>query len=171
MVRRDLGEEQFKQALRVHFPDLPEDFELCKVNSQRQIIPLQLECFTPDQIHSDNALGRSAIYIHLKVSKLLYNIYIILKYSKHGCTAHRPLLIKSASWHETCVTNTASLASSLNHKNILYVLLLHLLLSPLSTQSKSSHFGSDFTSVKHTQFYIVLHSYSLAEMPLHIFTL
>ncbi len=39
--------------------------------------------------HSDNALGRSALYIHLKVSKLLYNIYIILKYSKHGCTAHR----------------------------------------------------------------------------------
>lgn len=168
MVRRDLGEEQFKQALRVHFPDLPEDFELCKVNSQRQIIPLQLESFTPDQIHSNNALGRSALYIRLKVSQLFS---IILKYSKHGCTAHRPLLIKSASWHETCVTNTSSLASSLNHKDKQNVLLLHLLLSPLSTQSKSSHFGSDFTSVKHTQFYIVLHSYSLAEMPLHIFTL
>ncbi len=98
MVWRDLGEEQFKQALRVHFPDLPEDFELCKVNSQRQIIPLQLESFTPDQIHSDNALGRSALYTHLKVSKLLYNIYKILKYSKHGCTARRYGMILDSKW-------------------------------------------------------------------------
>ncbi len=74
MVRRDLGEEQFKQALRVHFPDLPEDFELCNVNIQRQIIPLQLESFTPDQIHSNNALGRSALYIRLEWSKLFSTV-------------------------------------------------------------------------------------------------
>ncbi len=43
----------------------------------------------------------------------------LLKYSKQVCTANRPLLVKSASWHETRATNKASLASSLNHKNIL----------------------------------------------------
>lgn len=69
-MRRDLDEEEFKQALRDNFPDLPEDFELCKVNGQRQIMPLQLDSLSPDQIYSSNALGRSALYIRVKVSEI-----------------------------------------------------------------------------------------------------
>ncbi|XP_066515047.1 uncharacterized protein [Hoplias malabaricus] len=66
IVLLDSDEREFFQTLRENFPDLPGEFELCRVNGQRMIIPLNLQSLCPREIQSNNALGRSALYIRPK---------------------------------------------------------------------------------------------------------
>jgi len=65
----ECDQEQFIQALRDHFPNMPGEFELCRVNASRRIVPLRLDSMCPAQIQASHALGRSALYIRPLVGK------------------------------------------------------------------------------------------------------
>ncbi|XP_038554102.1 pollen-specific leucine-rich repeat extensin-like protein 4, partial [Micropterus salmoides] len=64
VVPLDLDEQEFVQVLQENIPALPEHFELCRVNGQRSIIVLEEQC--PRDIHAQNALGRSCLYLRPK---------------------------------------------------------------------------------------------------------
>lgn len=66
VVPLDLTPEQFIQTLRDNVPGVPEDFQLCRVNGQRQVVPLSEQC--PQDIHTRRALQRSNLYLRPKVS-------------------------------------------------------------------------------------------------------
>lgn len=65
VVPLDLDSAGFTRVLREQIPDLPEAFELCKVNGQRWVAPLTET--TPGGIHGTNALGCSACTFIQKV--------------------------------------------------------------------------------------------------------
>lgn len=67
VVPVNLNAAEFRQALRDNIADIPLQFDLCKVNGQRLILPLEQE--TPQEIRGRNLLGRSNLYIRPKVFK------------------------------------------------------------------------------------------------------
>ncbi|KAF7709089.1 hypothetical protein HF521_015939 [Silurus meridionalis] len=81
------------QFYRLLNEDPPEEKQASLL--ERQIIPLQMESFTPDQIHSNNALGRSSLYTRLKCQV-------------HNTTASTPTGSGSHTAHTTASTPTGS---------------------------------------------------------------
>lgn len=73
VVPLDLDREGFIQTLRENIPELPDNFELRKVNESKGVIGL--EGTSPRDMHNTNALDRSALYIRPKGHAIhtLYN--------------------------------------------------------------------------------------------------
>ena len=71
VVPLDLEQDEFLQVLRDTFPDLhaQQSFQLCRVSGQRLVIPLNLNTMCPSEIHRNNALRRSNLYIRPQVGK------------------------------------------------------------------------------------------------------
>ncbi|KAL4007919.1 hypothetical protein ACER0C_001771 [Sarotherodon galilaeus] len=67
VVPVNLNAAEFRQALRDNIADIPLQFDLCKVNGQRLILPLEEE--TPQGIRARNLLGRSNLYIRPKITE------------------------------------------------------------------------------------------------------
>ncbi|XP_026035785.1 uncharacterized protein LOC113029020 [Astatotilapia calliptera] len=67
VVPVNLNAAEFRQALRDNIADIPLQFDLCKVNGQRLILPLEEE--TPQEIRARNLLGRSNLYIRPKITE------------------------------------------------------------------------------------------------------
>ncbi|KAL2077900.1 hypothetical protein ACEWY4_025585 [Coilia grayii] len=68
VVGLDLTPQQFVETLRSNVPNMPANFQLCRVNGRREVIALTEQC--PSEIHSRRALQRSNLYIRPKVSQL-----------------------------------------------------------------------------------------------------
>ncbi|KAM3618991.1 uncharacterized protein V6R79_001338 [Siganus canaliculatus] len=62
VVPQDLEPPQFIQTLRDRVPNIPEEFELCRLLGQQRRF-IQLDDFCPRQIRGRNVLGRSNLYI------------------------------------------------------------------------------------------------------------
>lgn len=68
VVAKDQTEHDFSECLRRTFPQLAnKDYDLCKVDSHRNVIQLNLQTVTPAAITGGGILGRSALYIRGKV--------------------------------------------------------------------------------------------------------
>ncbi|CAL8235842.1 unnamed protein product [Arctogadus glacialis] len=65
-VALDLTPQQFHQLLRDNITGVPDEFELCRVNGQREVVPLTQQC--PMDIHTHHALQRSNLYLRPKNS-------------------------------------------------------------------------------------------------------
>ncbi|CAL8397677.1 unnamed protein product [Boreogadus saida] len=66
VVALDLTPQQFHQLLRDNITGGPDEFELCRVNRQREVVPLTQQW--PMDIHNHQALQRSNLYLRPKNS-------------------------------------------------------------------------------------------------------
>ena len=64
-VPLDLSAEDFSQSLRDNVPGVPAEFELCRVSSTREVVPLADQC--PLDIRNRRELNRSNSYLRPKV--------------------------------------------------------------------------------------------------------
>lgn len=67
VVSLDLTQQEFFQTLRNITTDMPQSFELCRVNGKGEVIPLAEQ--RPFDIHNRKALQRSNLYIRPKVCR------------------------------------------------------------------------------------------------------
>uniref|UniRef100_A0A8C1IA68 HECT-type E3 ubiquitin transferase n=1 Tax=Cyprinus carpio TaxID=7962 RepID=A0A8C1IA68_CYPCA len=75
VVQREQSETQFAEILRSTFPQLQgREFELCRVDAQRQVSRLSLESKTPAAIIGSGQLGRSALYVQEKSTYALAQV-------------------------------------------------------------------------------------------------
>ncbi|XP_059355643.1 uncharacterized protein LOC132155800 isoform X2 [Carassius carassius] len=75
VVQREQSETQFAEILRSTFPQLQgREFELCRVDAQRQVSRLSLESKTPAAIIASGQLGRSALYVQEKSTYALAQV-------------------------------------------------------------------------------------------------